>query len=231
MFSALLERIKGAHFTERGEITVTAGCWAAAAAWWWGNAQAFLQEPANWILSLVVGSTHFGQWLKVLEWTCGGSYRHQGCIVGAISGEIKDMNPFWSPISEGWWWETEEVAKSRERVFEAAGLATQQGCSLPQSFSDSFCLVPLFLIHRRAEAFAIAKVDFWQLSLWKDMCKREDISLNQSLSLLCSFLTLCFSMGAWWIMERSVTFAVGAQSWSGIPLILWVLLMQPGSEC
>lgn len=92
------------------------------------------------ILSVLGNFTHFGQWSRVLEQSGDGSYRHQGGIVGVISGEIKGIFLLWSPILEGWW-ETGEMAKSRQGVFEVVGQATQEGSALPMLF---FCCA---LIH------------------------------------------------------------------------------------
>lgn len=89
------------------------------------------------ILSVLGAFTRFGQWSRVLEQSGDGSCRHQGGIVGVISGEIKGIFLLWSPFSERWW-ETGEMAKSREEV---VGQATQEGSAPPILF---FCCA---LIH------------------------------------------------------------------------------------
>lgn len=92
----------------------------------------------------------------------------------------------WSRISEGGGRQQRRL--NQEKNSERGALPL-----LPLSLSASFCLHPLFSIHRRAGAFGVAKEDFWQGSLWEDRYKKRG-RLSKSISrslILCP--SLCFS--------------------------------------
>ena len=144
------------------------------------------------ILSVPGNTTRLGQRSRVLERSVAGNCRHQGGTAGVIFfvtfyfGLLPQRGG--GGKQEGW--------LNQERgIFEVVVLATQEGGAPSSHFllhPHSFCLLPLFLIHRRAGAFGIAKDDFWQGSLWEERYRRRgrfSKSISQSLSLSFSFLS------------------------------------------
>ena len=174
--SSILCRVLRLRVRWHGDGWMPSCCWCS---WWRGRPPSFQGSLPIWIFSVFLAS-------RLILASGRGVLERNGADIKvpfevSHSGASFCLVPY---LGEG--------GRQQRRLNQGRNSERCSPSSASLSLSASFCLHPLFSIHRRAGAFGAAKEDFWQGSLWEDRYEkggRLSKSIPRSL-ILCP--SLCF---------------------------------------